>query len=44
MNYSLMRIICALIIGLLLVLFPAQAGEYLVITIGVVFLFLRSLV
>ena len=38
MNYSLMRIICALIIGLLLVLFPAQAGEYLVITIGVVFL------
>ena len=38
MNYSLMRIICALIIGLLLILFPAQAGEYLVITIGVVFL------
>ena len=34
----MMRIICALIIGLLLVLFPAQAGEYLVITIGVVFL------
>lgn len=38
LNYSLMRIICALIIGLLLVLFPVQAGEYLVITIGVVFL------
>ena len=38
LNYSLMRIICALIIGLLLVMFPAQAGEYLVITIGVVFL------
>lgn len=27
-----------MIIGLLLVLFPVQAGEYLVITIGVVFL------
>lgn len=38
LNYSLMRIICALIIGLLLVLFPAQAGEYFVLTLGVVFM------
>ena len=34
----MMRIICALIIGLLLVLFPAQAGEYFVLTLGVVFM------
>lgn len=33
-----MRVIGALIIGLVLVLFPAQAGEYLVLTIGAVFL------
>lgn len=37
-NYSLMRTICALVIGLVLVLFPAQAGEYLVLTVGVVFM------
>lgn len=37
-NYSLMRTICALVIGLVLVLFPAQAGEYLVLTIGIVFM------
>ena len=37
-NYSLMRSICALVIGLVLVLFPAQAGEYLVLTIGIVFM------
>lgn len=37
-SYSLLRSIAALIIGLLLVLFPEQAGDYFVITIGVVFL------
>ena len=37
-NYSLMRTICALVIGLVLVLFPAQAGEYLVLTVGIVFM------
>ena len=33
-----MRAICALVIGLVLVMFPDQAGDYLVITIGVIFL------
>lgn len=37
-SYSLLRSIAALIIGLLLVLFPEQAGDYFVITIGVVFI------
>ncbi len=36
-SYSFLRMICALIIGLVMVLFPSQAGEYMVITIGVVF-------
>lgn len=35
---SFLRTICALIIGLLLVVFPVQAGDYFVITIGVVFM------
>lgn len=35
---SFLRTICALIIGLLLVMFPIQAGDYFVITIGVVFM------
>ena len=35
---SFLRTICALIIGLVLVMFPNEAGDYLVITIGVVFL------
>lgn len=35
---SFLRTICALIIGLLLVMFPVQAGDYFVITIGVVFM------
>ena len=35
---SFLRTICALIIGLILVMFPNEAGDYLVITIGVVFL------
>ena len=37
-NNSFLRAICALIIGLILVMFPNEAGDYLVITVGVVFL------
>ena len=37
LNYVLLRVVCALIVGLVLVLFPDRAGEYLVITLGVVF-------
>lgn len=37
-SYSFLRAICALVIGLVLVLFPDQAGDYFVITIGIVFL------
>lgn len=37
-SYSLLRAVCALVIGLVLVLFPNQAAEYLVITVGVIFL------
>lgn len=37
LNYSLLRIVCALVVGLILVLFTDRAGEYLVITLGVVF-------
>ena len=33
MNYSLVRIVCALIIGLVLVLWPDVAVQYLVITL-----------
>ena len=33
-----MRAICALVIGLVLVMFPDQAGDYFVITIGIIFL------
>lgn len=35
---SFLRTICALVIGLVLVMFPNEAGDYFVITIGVVFL------
>lgn len=35
---SFLRAICALIIGLVLVMFPNEAGDYFVITIGVVFM------
>ena len=35
---SFLRTICALIIGLVLVMCPNEAGDYFVITIGVVFL------
>lgn len=37
-NYSLIRTICALVIGLVLVLWPNAATNYIVITIGVLFL------
>lgn len=33
-----LRAVCALVIGLVLVMFPNQAGDYFVITIGVIFL------
>lgn len=38
MNYSMIRCICALVIGVLLVAWPEAAIIYLVITIGVLFL------
>mgnify|MGYP003161807819 CR=1 FL=1 len=38
MNYSLIRTICALVIGLVLVLWPDAAINYIVITIGILFL------
>ena len=34
----MLRTICALVLGLVLVMFPAEAGNYLVITVGVLFL------
>ena len=33
LSYSFLRAICALVIGLVLVMFPDQAGDYFVITI-----------
>ena len=38
LSYSFLRAIGALVIGLVLVMFPNQAADYLVITVGVVFL------
>jgi len=38
MNYSLLRAVSALVIGLVLALFPEKAADYLVITVGVLFL------
>lgn len=38
LSNSFLRAICALVLGLVLVMFPDQAGEYLVITVGVVFM------
>lgn len=38
MNYSLIRILFALVIGLVLVLWPNAAASYIVITIGIAFL------
>ena len=37
-SYSFLRAICALVIGLVLVMFPDRAGDYFVITIGIIFL------
>ena len=37
-NYYALSSICALIIGILLVVWPGEAVRYLVITIGVLFL------
>ena len=37
MNYSLIRILFALVIGLVLVLWPNTAASYIVITVGVAF-------
>ena len=37
-SYAVMSSICALIVGLLLILWPDVAVNYLVITIGVLFL------
>lgn len=38
MNYSLIRILFALVIGLVLVIWPDLAAKYIVITLGVAFL------
>lgn len=38
MNYSLIRILFALVIGLVLVVWPDAAASYIVITVGVAFL------
>ena len=38
LSYSFLRAICALVIGLVLVMFPDQAGDYFVIMIGIIFL------
>lgn len=38
MNYSLIRILFALVIGLVLVILPNAAASYIVITVGVAFL------
>lgn len=38
MNYSLLRAVSALVVGLVLVFFPDKAAEYLVFTVGVLFL------
>ncbi|NDW13441.1 DUF308 domain-containing protein [Bacteroides sp. 214] len=37
-NSSLIRIICALVVGLVLVIWPGMAADYLVITVGVLFI------
>lgn len=38
MNYSLIRILFALVVGLVLVLWPNAAASYIVITVGIAFL------
>lgn len=37
-SYSFLRTVCALVIGMVLVLMPDQAGDYLVITVGIIFM------
>lgn len=37
-NYPLMRILFALVVGLILVIWPGQAASFIVITVGVLFL------
>lgn len=37
-NYAFVRSICALIAGLVLVMFPHEAGNYFVITVGALFM------
>ena len=37
-NYAFIRAICALVAGVVLVLFPSEAGNYFVITIGALFM------
>ena len=37
-NYSLVRILFALIVGLILIIWPGVAVNYLVITVGILFL------
>ena len=41
MNYSLIRILFALVIGLVLVIWPNAAASYIVITVGVAFFIAR---
>lgn len=36
-SYPLLRVLCALVVGLVLVMYPDQASDYFVITIGLVF-------
>ncbi len=38
LNYSFVRTVCALVIGLVLVLWPDAASDYIVITIGILFM------
>ena len=37
-NYAFIRAICALVAGIVLVMFPTEAGNYFVITIGALFM------
>ncbi len=37
-NYAFIRAICALVAGIVLVMFPSEAGNYFVITIGALFM------
>ena len=37
-SYSLLRTVCAFLVGLVLFLYPEEAGNYLVVTLGIIFL------